>query len=86
MKLDITPLVAVNAANITDFLSPKVTLIGTILAAVGIALLGQYSSLTKSLEALQVLKSHIESATREILAASALDSDFIIDVHDARDE
>ncbi|KAJ7573545.1 hypothetical protein C8J56DRAFT_903347 [Mycena floridula] len=54
MKLDIAPLISANTTNITDFLSPKFTLIGTILAAVGVVLLGQYGSLTKSLEALQL--------------------------------
>ncbi|KAJ7573563.1 hypothetical protein C8J56DRAFT_982539 [Mycena floridula] len=86
MKLDIAPLISANTTNITDFLSPKFTLIGTILAAVGVVLLGQYGSLTKSLEALQFLKFNIENATRETLAASALNPQFIIDVSDAREE
>ncbi|KAJ7581294.1 hypothetical protein C8J56DRAFT_1057291 [Mycena floridula] len=82
MKLNIAPLVSANTANITDFLSPKFTLIGTILAAVGVALLGQYSSLTKNLEALQFFKSDIENATRETLATGALNPKFIIDIYD----
>ncbi|KAJ7573544.1 hypothetical protein C8J56DRAFT_1173576 [Mycena floridula] len=87
MKLDgSAPLVSANAADIVNLLSPKFTLIGTILAAVGLALLGQYSSLTKNLEALQFLKADIESTTRETLAGGTLDSEFIIEVYDARDE
>ncbi|KAJ7573559.1 hypothetical protein C8J56DRAFT_982532 [Mycena floridula] len=85
MKLDIASLVSANTANITNFLSPKFTLIGTILAAVGVILLGQYSSLTRNLEALQFLKSDIENATRETLATSALNPEFIIDIYDARE-
>ncbi|KAJ7589243.1 hypothetical protein C8J56DRAFT_888836 [Mycena floridula] len=72
--------------NLPHFFSPKFTLIGTILTAIMVTLLGQYSSLTKSLEALQGLKSDIESATRETLTASAPNSEFIIEVYDTRDE
>ncbi|KAJ7573491.1 hypothetical protein C8J56DRAFT_903297 [Mycena floridula] len=39
-----------------------------------------------NLEALQVLKSEIESPTRETLAVSTLNPKFIIDIHDARDD
>ncbi|KAJ7573548.1 hypothetical protein C8J56DRAFT_1130120 [Mycena floridula] len=85
MKLDITPSISANAVNVMDSLSPQFTLIGTILAAVGVVLLGQYSSLTRNLEALQFLKSDIENATRETLATSALNPEFIIDIYDARE-
>ncbi|KAJ7573542.1 hypothetical protein C8J56DRAFT_982507 [Mycena floridula] len=84
MKFESAPLVSANAADIANLLSPKFTLIGTILAAVGVTLLGRYSSLAKSLEALHVLKSDIEITARETLAGTVL-AGFIIEINHSRD-
>ncbi|KAJ7573488.1 hypothetical protein C8J56DRAFT_1065993 [Mycena floridula] len=86
MKLESNPPVSANAADIGDFLPPKFIAIGTILVVVVVTFLGQYSSLTVSLGALGLLKSDIESAARDTLAASVLVPDIIIDVNQSRDE
>ncbi|KAJ7573496.1 hypothetical protein C8J56DRAFT_1130032 [Mycena floridula] len=86
MKLESNPPVSANAADIGDFLPPKFIAIGTILVVVVVTFLGQYSSLTVSLGALGLLKSDIESAARDTLAASVRVPDIIIDVNQSRDD
>ncbi|KAJ7573133.1 hypothetical protein C8J56DRAFT_1066811 [Mycena floridula] len=86
MKLDSASLTSANAISIANFLPPKLTAIGTIVAVLVFTLLSQYHSPTKSLEALQDLKSDIESTARETFAANVLAAEFIIDVHEARDQ
>ncbi|KAJ7571977.1 hypothetical protein C8J56DRAFT_907000 [Mycena floridula] len=57
---------------------------GTIFAVVVVLLLAQYSSLTISLGALQVLTTDIDKAIRDTLASTVLHPNFIIDVNRSR--
>ncbi|KAJ7573516.1 hypothetical protein C8J56DRAFT_1066014 [Mycena floridula] len=83
MKLDSSPLVSANSDSIASLgLSPKLTAIGTILGVLGVILLSQYRSLTKSLQTLRILASDIECASREAFSGS--DDEFIIDMNHSR--
>ncbi|KAJ7573492.1 hypothetical protein C8J56DRAFT_903298 [Mycena floridula] len=86
MKLDSAPLLSANAASIASSLPSKFTVFGTIITIIVVTLLGQYSSFTRSLEVLHILKSDIDRATGETLAISALDPDFIFDINHSRDQ
>ncbi|KAJ7598048.1 hypothetical protein C8J56DRAFT_921623 [Mycena floridula] len=81
MKLDNAPLVSVNAPSLDTLLPPKFSIFGTIFIVAVVILLGQYSSLTASLGALQVLATHIDKAIRDTLASTILVPNFIIDVN-----
>ncbi|KAJ7573495.1 hypothetical protein C8J56DRAFT_1033790 [Mycena floridula] len=72
-----TPLVSIDAASIDTLLPPKFSIFGTIFTVVVVLLLAQYSSLTTSLGALQVLVTDMDNAIRETLASSVLLPNFV---------
>ncbi|KAJ7573500.1 hypothetical protein C8J56DRAFT_982361 [Mycena floridula] len=86
MKLDSAPLVSVNPPSIDTLLPHKFSIFGTIfaIAVAVVILLRQYSSLTISLGALQVLTTDIDKAIRDTLASTVLHPNFIIDVNRSR--
>ncbi|KAJ7573561.1 hypothetical protein C8J56DRAFT_903364 [Mycena floridula] len=85
MKLD-SSIVAANVPNLSNYFLPsKVTSIGTVIVVIGVTLLGEYRRLTKSLEALRLLMSDIDKATRDTITGSiALNAQFLNEVNESR--